>query len=236
MTSIATLFIGGIRPLPPDNRPTGIFKSEIVVPAWVGKEGLIGDAQADRRVHGGPDKALHQYPVAHYARLATAFPEARDQLIRGSIGENLSVPGCDESNICIGDTFRLGDSVIQVSQPRSPCWKIDHRYRIEGMAQFIDSEGITGWYFRVLEEGSVEPGCSFELIDRMTPGVTVQALLATWHQHRPNPHQLERLAATPGLSENWIKKLLDRSARLKTMNDASPNDRERLHPPSDKTS
>ncbi len=209
--------MGGIRPLPPDNKPTGIFKSEILMPAWVGKEGLVGDAQADRRVHGGPDKALHQYPITHYSRLAIAFPEARDLLVPGSIGENLSVPGWDESNICIGDTFRLGDAVIQVSQPRSPCWKIDHRYGVDGMAKLIDEEGITGWYFRVLEEGRVEPGCSFELTDRMSPEVTVKELLAVWHAHRPEPGQLERLAATPGLTENWIRKLIDRSERLKSL-------------------
>ncbi len=209
------LFMGGIRPLPPDNKPTGIFKSEIVMPAWVGIEGLSGDAQADRRVHGGPDKALHQYAVAHYARLAAAFPAAKDLLVPGSIGENLSVPSWDESNICIGDTFRLGDAIIQVSQPRAPCWKIDHRYGVEGMTKLIDEEGITGWYFRVIEEGSVEPGCSFALIDRMSPDVTVKELLATWRDHRPNPGQLERLAATPGLTENWIRKLLDRSERLR---------------------
>lgn len=209
-----TLFMGGIRPLPPENKPTGIFKQEIVMPTWLGQEGLSGDAQADRRVHGGPDKALHQYPVAHYSHLAAAFPEARDLLIPGSIGENLSVPGWDESNICIGDTFRLGDAVIQISQPRNPCWKIDNRYNVEGMSKLIDNEGITGWYFRVLEEGSVEPGCPFELIDRMTPGVTVQALLAVWREHRPEPVLLERLAATPGLSEGWCRKLLDRAHRL----------------------
>lgn len=140
MTSSATLFMGGIRPLPPENRPTGIFKAEIVMPAWIGMEGLTGDAQADRRVHGGPDKALHQYPVAHYARLALAFPET-----------------------------------------------------------------------------SVEPGCVFELIDRMRPEVTVKELLAVWGSHRPDPAHLERLAATPGLAENWIRKLLDRAARLRTL-------------------
>jgi len=217
MTSTASIFMGGIRPLPPDNQPTGIFKSEIVMPAWLDKEGLSGDAQADRRVHGGPDKALHQYPVAHYTRLAAAFPEARNLLIPGSIGENLSVHGWDESNICIGDTFRLGDAIIQVSQPRSPCWKIDHRYGVQGMAKLIDDAGITGWYFRVLEEGSVEPGCAFELMDRLTPEITLQALLALWHEHRPDPERLERLAATPGISENWCRKLLDRSERLRTL-------------------
>jgi MOSC domain-containing protein YiiM len=209
--------MGGIRPLPPENKPTGIFKPEIVMPAWLGIEGLSGDAQADRRAHGGPDKALHQFPIAHYERLAMAFPGAKEQLLPGSIGENLSVPGWDESNISIGDTFRLGDSIIQVSQPRSPCWKIDHRYGVEGMAKLIDDEGISGWYFRVLEEGSVEPGCSFELIDRMSPEITVQELLTIWRAQRPEPEQLKRLAVTPGLAENWIRKLLDRSERLKSL-------------------
>lgn len=227
MTSTATLFMGGIRPLPPDNKPSGIFKTEIVMPAWIGKEGLTGDAQADRRVHGGPDKALHQYPVTHYARLAKAFPEAKDLLVPGSIGENLSVAGWDESTICIGDTFRLGDAVIQVSQPRSPCWKINHRFGVDGMAKLIDEEGITGWYFRVREEGSVEPCCAFELIDRMSTQVSVQELLTAWHEHRPESGQLERLAATPGLTENWIRKLLERAERLKSL-PASPAKRSEI--------
>ncbi len=86
-----------------------------------------------------------------------------------------------------------------------------------GMAKYIDDTGFTGWYFRVLEEGSVEPGCAFELIDRPNPDVSVQALLALWHEHRPKPDRLDRVAATPGLAESWCKKLLDRAERLKGM-------------------
>lgn len=185
--------------------------------AWLGQEGLLGDAQADRRVHGGPDKALHQYPVAHYIRLAGAFPDARDLLVPGSIGENLSVAGWDESNICIGDVFRLGDARIQVSQPRRPCWKIDHRYGVDGMARLIDDTGITGWYFRVIEVGGVEPGCAFELIDRLAPEMAIQTLLSLWREHRPDLERLGRAAATPGLAENWGRKLLDRASRLKSL-------------------
>jgi MOSC domain-containing protein YiiM len=217
MTSFTRLFRGGIRPLPPENRPTGIFKHELAVPTWLGPEGLSGDAQADRRVHGGPEKALHQYPVAHYAELATAFPDASEVLVPGSIGENLSAPDWDESSVCIGDIFRLGDTRVQVSQPRSPCWKIDHRYGVDGLARLIDDTGRTGWYFRVIEEGSVEPGCAFELIDRMAAAVTIQALLSLWREHRPDPEQLARAAATPGLAPNWTRKLLDRAGRLRAM-------------------
>ena len=213
----ATLFMGGIRPLPPENRPTGIFKHEIVMSAWLGHEGLAGDAQADRRVHGGPEKALHQDPVAHYARLAAAFPEARHQLVPGSIGENLSVHGWNEGNICIGDLFRLGNALIQVSQPRSPCWKIDHRYDVDGMAKFIEEKGITGWYFRVIEDGCVEPNCTFELLDRINPYLTIQAVLTMWQEHRPDPTMMLTAASMPGLADNWVKKLKDRANRLKGM-------------------
>jgi MOSC domain-containing protein YiiM len=208
------IFRGGIRPLPPDNAPTGIFKQAIEMPVWLGREGLAGDAQADRRVHGGTEKALHQYPVAHYTRLATAFPDARALLVPGSLGENLSVPGWDETGIAIGDVFRFGDARVQVSQPRSPCWKIDHRFSADGMAQFIAAQRITGWYFRVLEEGAVEPGAEFERIERNPAPVSIAALLALWTEHRPDPDALHEASRTPGLSPGWVTKLTERAARL----------------------
>jgi MOSC domain-containing protein YiiM len=209
------IFLGGIRPLPPENRPTGIFKTERLEPAWLGREGLAGDAQADRRVHGGPDKALHQYAISNYARLAAAFPEAAPLLVPGSIGENLAVPGWDEATVCAGDVFRLGDARIQVSQPRSPCWKIDHRYGVDGMARLIDEQGLTGWYFRVLEEGAVGPGCAFELLERPAPAVTLARLWSCYKAARPAADELETLATTPGLTASWIKKLGERADWLR---------------------
>lgn len=211
------LFLGGIRPLPPDNAPTGIFKQPVEMPVWLGREGLAGDAQADRRVHGGPEKALHQYPVAHYARLAAAFPEAAPLLVPGALGENLSVPDWDEASIAIGDVFQLGDAKVQVSQPRSPCWKIDHRFTAEGMAQFIAEQRITGWYFRVLEEGAVEPGSAFERIERNPQPVSVATLLTLWAGHRPDPDRLLDVSRMNGLSSGWIKKLVDRAERLRRL-------------------
>lgn len=211
------IFLGGIRPLPPDNQPTGIFKQEVLMPVWVGREGLAGDAQADRRVHGGPEKALHQYAIANYARLALAFPDAAKFLIPGSIGENLSASDWDETLIAIGDVFRLGDSTIQVSQPRSPCWKIDYRFGVEGMAQFIAEQRITGWYFRVLEEGAVDPGANFERIRRNDIPVSIADVLSLWAEHRPDPDRLVEVARTPGLTASWVSKLEDRAVRLRQM-------------------
>jgi MOSC domain-containing protein YiiM len=209
--------------MPPDNQPTGIFKREIGAPVWVGREGLSGDAQADRRVHGGPEKALHQYPAAHYARLAAAFPEAGALLVPGSLGENLSVPDWEETSVAIGDIFRFGDAVIQVSQPRTPCWKVDRRFGVEGMARHIAEHGITGWYFRVLEEGAVEPGAAFERIDRAPEPLSVAALLALWAAHRPDPDELDAAARAPGLSASWTTRLAGRAKRLRRFGeDATP--------------
>jgi MOSC domain-containing protein YiiM len=216
------IFLGGIRPLPPDNQPTGIFKQAVLMPVWVGREGLAGDAQADRCVHGGPEKALHQYAIANYARLASAFPDAAKFLIPGSIGENLSAPEWDETNIAIGDVFRLGDSTIQVSQPRSPCWKIDHRFSVEGMAQFIAEKRITGWYFRVLEEGAVEPGSDFERIQRNGCPVSIAELLSLWAEHRPDLDLLVEVSRTQGLTDTWVSKLKDRAVRLRQMGEDQP--------------
>ena len=214
---MVTLFAGGIRPLPPDNRATGIFKSELHNAVLVGRNGLAGDEQADRRVHGGPEKAVHQYPIGNYALLAEAFPEVRNLLVPGALGENLSVAGWDEANVCIGDIFRLGVAIIQVSQPRTPCWKIDSRFGVEGMTRFIDQSGLAGWYYRVIEEGMVAPESEFTLIERGAHEVSVDRLLSTWREHRPAPEVLETIASIPELSANWVKKLRDRAERLKQL-------------------
>ncbi|MBI4984407.1 MAG: MOSC domain-containing protein [Rhodocyclales bacterium] len=210
------LFRGGIRPLPLANEPTGIFKSELAEPVWLGSEGLAGDAQADRRVHGGPEKALHQYPAPHYARLATAFPQAAARLVPGSLGENLSVGAWDESAVCIGDVFRLGDARIEVSQPRSPCWKIDCRFAVAGMTGLIAAAGITGWYYRVIEAGAVAPGDVFELLDRPAPAASIAHCWTQWQAPQPDAAVLTVLAALPALSPNWRQKLAARAAAARS--------------------
>jgi len=212
---VAALFAGSIRPLPPNNRPSGIFKTPVGQAVWVGRNGLEGDAQADLRAHGGPEKALHQYPAGHYSVLAQAFPDVRSELFPGALGENLSVSGWDESTVCIGDIFQLGDAVIQVSQPRTPCWKIDSRFGVEGMTQHIHQNDLTGWYFRVLSEGLVAPGGEFRLIERDPRETSVKQLLSLWRAHRPSPEALESIAAISTLAPNWVKKMNDRAQQLR---------------------
>ncbi len=127
-------------------------------------EGLAPDEQADRTVHGGPEMALHLYPLDHNAwwRERLGDHAALDE--PGGFGSNIAVSGLTEDMVHIGDQFRLGSAVIEISQPRQPCWKIEHRFGHKGMVAAIIRTGRCGWYFRVLEPGEVAAGDSLERI------------------------------------------------------------------------
>lgn len=209
-TSIDRFYIGRLQPLAPEGQLSGIVKNAVSGPLALGTLGLAGDQQGDPRYHGGPQKALHHYPAEHYARLAALRPALAAVLRPGLLGENLSTTGWTEHEVCVGDIFRLGSARIQVSEPRSPCWKIDHRCDARGVSQLISAEGLTGWYYRVLDEGEVEAGCRFELDSRPAPGITLTRLWAARIAHRPDPAELALLAEAPGLSPAWRKRLAER--------------------------
>lgn len=214
------LFIGGIRPLPESGRPTGMYKQAASGPLDLGPEGFIGDQQADRRVHGGPEKAVHLYPVRHYARLAARFPDAAPLLVAGSLGENLSAD-LDEDEVRVGDVWRLGEARLQVCQPRNPCWKIDERFASDGMAAFIAEQRLTGWYWRVISPGRVAPGDAL-ILEAASAAPTLGAAQRLWQDHRPDPDELERIAAAPGIAANWQQKVLARAAWLRQNPDLTP--------------
>lgn len=210
-----TLFTGSIRPLPDSGRPTGMYKTPVTAPIALGIEGFSGDQQADRRVHGGPDKAVHLYPARHYARLAERFPEAAPQLVPGALGENLSTPDLDEGDVRIGDLWQLGSALLQVCQPRNPCWKIDERFSADGMAGFIAEHRLTGWYWRVLRTGYVSPGDTLDLLHSAPDSFTLRDAQRLWQAHRPAIADLERLADLPGLAPAWRDKIVQRLSWLK---------------------
>jgi MOSC domain-containing protein YiiM len=217
-----SLFIGGIRPLPESGRPTGIYKQPVTAPVTLGSEGFIGDQQADRRVHGGPDKAVHLYPATHYPLLARRFPEAAGQLVPGSMGENLSTAELDEAAVRLGDIWQLSGARLQVCQPRNPCWKIDERFACEGMAAFIAEQRLTGWYWRVLTGGLVTPGDPLVLEHSPADNPTLAEAMQLWQTHRPELAELERLAAVSAIAENWRQKILQRLNWLRRDGDAPP--------------
>lgn len=210
-----SLFIGGIRPLPESGRPTGIYKHPVTTRIEVGPAGFLGDQQADRRVHGGPEKAVHLYPARHYAKLAARFPDVAAQLVPGSLGENISTPDLDENDIRIGDIYRLGSARLQVCQPRNPCWKIDERFAADGMAAYIAEHRLTGWYWRVVTPGEVAPDDELLLDQTAAEAMTLAAAMQLWQAHRPALGELEKLAATPGIASHWRQKIEDRCQWLR---------------------
>lgn len=128
-------------------------------------EGLAPDEQADRRVHGGPEMALHLYPLDHHRFWHHALGGHELLAEPGAFGSNLAVSGLTEDMVHIGDRFRLGTALIEVSQPRQPCWKIDHRFGTKGMVKRIIETGRCGWYFRVLTPGEVAAGDRLERVE-----------------------------------------------------------------------
>jgi len=133
------------------------------------EEGFAPDEQADRRNHGGTDMAVHLYPLAHHDfwRERLGAIDLLDE--PGAFGSNLAVQDLTESEVHLGDTFRLGTALLEVSQPRKPCWKIEHRFgshgNSKGMVATIVQTARCGWYFRVLEIGDAEAGDTLERVE-----------------------------------------------------------------------
>ncbi|MCE1181576.1 MAG: MOSC domain-containing protein [Rhodocyclales bacterium] len=217
-----SLFIGGVRPLPESGRPTGMYKELVSGPLQLGPEGFSGDQQADCRVHGGPEKAVHLYPTRHYARLAAAFPEAAPQLVAGSLGENIATADLDENDVRLGEIWCLGSARLQVCQPRNPCWKIDERFASDGMAAFIAEHQLTGWYWRVLTPGSVAPGDELQREAPASAALTLAEAMRLWHSHRPLLADLQALADTPGIASQWQAKIQQRLDYLRRHPDSAP--------------
>ncbi|MBY4675703.1 MOSC domain-containing protein [Marinobacterium arenosum] len=212
--TVDALYRGQIRTLEPSGKPSAIFKTAVEGPVEITVEGLTGDEQADRRFHGGPDKALHQYAQPDYRKLAAAFPQLASQLQPGSLGENLSCAELDGDNVCIGDIFQLGSARIQLSEPRRPCWKINHKFDCAELAGHIEAQGLTGWYYRVLEPGCAQAGDNLKLLERPNPDWPLNRFWQLQRSKQPAIAELTKASRLYGLSEPWQKKLADKAARL----------------------
>ncbi len=139
---------------------TGIFKAPVAGPVRVNTLGLAGDAQADLEVHGGVDKAVYCYPAEHYRYWAQELPDM--ELTWGMFGENLTIEGLNEESVRIGDQFRIGSAVLQVTQPRTPCYKLGIRFGRNDIIRRLWDSGRSGFYFSVLTEGDVSAGSRIE--------------------------------------------------------------------------
>ena len=177
---------------------SAIYKDSVAGPVWVGRTQIRGDEQADLRVHGGPDKAVNLYPAEHLHSWATEL--GLEAMPGGSFGENLTTAGLLEADVCIGDIFRAGQVVLQVSQPRGPCWKLARRWNLPDLAIRADQTGRTGWYFRVLQEGHLQSGDRLELAERPNPSWSIHRAYSVLRAPALSPEDALALAALPELA------------------------------------
>ncbi|MTH76127.1 MOSC domain-containing protein [Paracoccus aestuariivivens] len=198
-----TLLTGRIAPLPDTDQVSGIDKSVVDRPLQLGTTGLEGDEQADLRVHGGPEKAVHHYPFDHYAAWRTDLGDLPILSTAGGFGENISTLGMTEDTVSVGDIFRLGGALVQVSQGRQPCWKLTRRIGVEDMARRVQKTGRTGWYYRVLQAGQVAPDDMIELVDRVAPDWTLHRLWHALYIDRMNLRELHGIASLDVLADGW---------------------------------
>lgn len=201
---IHTVLTGKARPFRGDEA-SAIGKRPVAGAVAVGALGLAGDEQADRSVHGGIDKAIHHYPADHYPHWRSRLGDAPLLDTAGAFGENISTIGLDEHNVCLGDRFRLGSALVEVTQARQPCWKLDHRFGAKGVMAEVVASRRTGWYYRVLEPGTVQAGDALALVERPFAGWPLASLFALLigGEARARLADLSALRDIPVLAETW---------------------------------
>ena len=192
---------------------TGIFKKPSGKPLFLGASGLEGDGQADLINHGGADKAVCVYPLAHYPYWEN---ELGGKLAFGAFGENFTVSGCGEETLRIGDVVRVGEALLEVSQPRQPCFKLGMKHRMPELPLLVQQTGYTGFYFRVLREGTVAEGDELALERRHPAEVTLAEANRLNYRDKEDINGIKRLLAVPELSDSWREMFEARLAKLGT--------------------
>ncbi|WP_237163135.1 MOSC domain-containing protein [Paenibacillus sp. BIHB 4019] len=191
---------------------TGIHKHPVQDAVKLTAVCFEGDGQADLVHHGGEDKAVCVYPFEHYAYWETqGLP-----MNFGAFGENLTTQGIVEEDIHIGDTFQLGTAIVQVSQPRQPCFKLSVKYGLPELPLQVQQTGYTGYYFRVLKEGVVSPSDSFMCISKHPAALSISYANQIMHVEKTNQEGMERLLAAPELSSSWRATFTKRLAGMET--------------------
>jgi MOSC domain-containing protein YiiM len=188
---------------------TGIFKEPVAGPVMIRSLNLDGDRQADLSVHGGPEKAVYAYPAEY-------FPYWRDQLPQtaitpGTFGENLTTEGLFEESLYIGDRLRVGDAVLEVTQPRMPCYKLALKFGRDDMIKRFLKSGKTGFYFLVVEEGDVNVDSPIEILSRDEGRVSISDISRLYINPQPDAELLQRAVSVPALPRSWKDYLVERA-------------------------
>lgn len=208
LARIEKLLTGKAVPFTRPGSHSAIAKQPLAGAVRVGPEGLEGDEQGDRKVHGGINKAVHHYPYEHYRRWIEQLGTLPLLAQPGAFGENISTLGLSEADLCLGDVLRCGDVLLEVAQTRQPCWKLNDRFGIPDMALRVQRSGMTGWYYRVLEPGTLEAGQVLSLEHRPFPRWSLARVLDVLYQRTLDQAALIELSELP-LVPSW-QKLVER--------------------------
>ncbi|MBJ6720671.1 MULTISPECIES: MOSC domain-containing protein [Bacillus] len=181
---------------------TGINKKQVREPVYLSFVKFNGDGQADLVHHGGVDKAVCVYTGDHYPYWEK---ELNQDLVYGAFGENITVSGMREEDVCIGDTFELGEAIVQVTQPRQPCFKLAKKYNIPKLPLYFQETGYTGFYFRVLKEGWVSSVDTLKKLQSDPKGVSVAFANRIMHKEKQNIEGVKRILEVNALSCSWRK-------------------------------
>lgn len=181
--------------------PTGIYNAPVVGPQMVRRLNIDGDAQADLEAHGGVDKAVYAFPLEHYGFYRARFPQVPSAL--GYFGENLTTEGLIETEVRIGDRFQIGAALFEVSQPRSPCFKLGVKVGDRAVIKTMRESRLTGFYLRVATEGAIEAGQTIERVGRASNAPTVEEIHNLLFFDKLNATELRRAVACDALSDEF---------------------------------
>ena len=199
--TIEALMVGRVQPFGPNGEPSAIRKQPVDGPVALGPSGLADDEQA-YHTHGGTDKALLHYAGEHCQMWADLFPKFT--FGRGGFGENIATHGMTEETVCLADRYRIGEEVIvEVSQPRQPCWKLGYNARERKIPLLMQERAATGWYYRVLTPGAIRAGETIELIERTRPDWTLARLITAFYGTPLDATFLHAAAQSDVLSREW---------------------------------
>lgn len=209
---VLSVNVGGPRKVVADRTTvlTSIFKAPVEGRVAVQWHNIEGDRQSDLTVHGGPYKAVYSYPWEHYRYWKEQLPGM--EISYGGFGENLTTEGLTEDVVSIGDRFRVGSAVLQVTQPRMPCFKLGIRFGRADMVKRFWQSGRSGIYFAVVEEGDVEAGDPIERIGEGPEAISVADVVRLYRGDETSAELLERAMRAP-LSGSWKAELRERAER-----------------------
>lgn len=188
---------------------TGIFKYGVDTPIFLDTEDVKNDHVLDRRYHGGVDKACYLYSADHYSFWKDKYPKLEWEW--GMFGENLTVSGLNESDVRIGDRFQIGGAVVQVSQPRQPCFKLGVRFGDQKVVDDFWNSPFPGVYVRVIQPGNVAKGDRFTLLESNPDSLSVSEVFSIFRSNRTDIELINKAIAEPFLAESCrkdIQKLL----------------------------